>query len=70
MPENFITPLPASTSLAGRLERLVTASVTITTELSLEGVLQGVANIAAEIIGNRWGGSGRSLAETRGRIHH
>ncbi|MFN8651804.1 MAG: GAF domain-containing sensor histidine kinase [Gemmatimonadales bacterium] len=54
MPENFITPLPASTSLAGRLERLVTASVTITTELSLEGVLQGVANIAAEIIGARY----------------
>jgi xanthine dehydrogenase accessory factor len=27
-------------------------------------------SIAAEIIGNRWGGSGRSLAATAGRIHH
>ena len=27
-------------------------------------------SIAAEIIGNRWGGSGRSLADTEGRIHH
>ncbi|MFN8193233.1 MAG: XdhC/CoxI family protein [Nocardioidaceae bacterium] len=27
-------------------------------------------SIAAEIIGNRWGGSGRSLAATEGRIHH
>jgi xanthine dehydrogenase accessory factor len=27
-------------------------------------------SIAAEIIAGRWGGSGRSLAETDGRIHH
>jgi xanthine dehydrogenase accessory factor len=27
-------------------------------------------SIAAEIIGKRWGGSGRSLAHTDGRIHH
>jgi xanthine dehydrogenase accessory factor len=27
-------------------------------------------SIAAEIIGSRWGGSGRSLAATAGRIHH
>ena len=27
-------------------------------------------SIAAEIIGSRWGGSGRSLADTEGRIHH
>lgn len=27
-------------------------------------------SIAAEIIGHRWGGSGRSLARTAGRIHH
>ncbi|HQR27765.1 MAG TPA: XdhC family protein [Nocardioides sp.] len=27
-------------------------------------------SIAAEIIGQRWGGSGRSLADTDGRIHH
>jgi xanthine dehydrogenase accessory factor len=27
-------------------------------------------SIAAEIIGKRWGGSGRSLATTDGRIHH
>lgn len=27
-------------------------------------------SIAAEIIGKRWGGSGRSLASTDGRIHH
>ena len=27
-------------------------------------------SIAAEIIGRRWGGSGRSLADTEGRIHH
>ncbi len=27
-------------------------------------------SIAAEIIGNRWGGSGRNLAATQGRIHH
>lgn len=27
-------------------------------------------SIAAEIIANRWGGGGRPLTETRGRIHH
>ncbi len=27
-------------------------------------------SIAAEIIGKRWGGSGRNLASTEGRIHH
>jgi len=27
-------------------------------------------SIAAEIIGQRWGGSGRNLAQTAGRIHH
>jgi xanthine dehydrogenase accessory factor len=26
--------------------------------------------IAAEIIAGRWGGSGRNLADTEGRIHH
>lgn len=65
MPENFISPLPATATLADRLERLVTASVRLTTELSLEGVLQGVANIAAEIIGARYSAVGMLAPDGR-----
>jgi signal transduction histidine kinase len=41
-----------------RLERLVTAGTLLTSELSLEGVLQHVAEIAASIIGARYAAIG------------
>jgi signal transduction histidine kinase len=41
-----------------RLERLVVASSTLLTELSLEGVLQNVVQIAAEVIGARYAAIG------------
>lgn len=65
MPENFITPLPVTATLATRLERLVTASLELTTELSLEGVLQQVADIAAEIIGARYSAVGMLAPDGR-----
>ena len=66
MAENLITPLPAGATLATRLERMVTASLELTAELSLEGVLQGVADIAAEIIGARYSAVGMLAADGRG----
>lgn len=45
-------------STAARLERLVVASSTLLTELSLEGVLQKVVQIAAEVIGARYAAIG------------
>jgi len=45
-------------STEARLERLVVASSTLLTELSLEGVLQKVVQIAAEVIGARYAAIG------------
>jgi signal transduction histidine kinase len=47
-------PLPAS----ARLERLVVAASSLLTEVSLEGVLQRVVEIAAEVIGARYAAIG------------
>ena len=41
-----------------RLERLVTAGALLTSELSLEGVIQQTVNIAAEVIGARYAAIG------------
>jgi len=45
-------------ALQERLERLVTVGPTLTSELSLEGVLQRVADLAVEIIGARYAAVG------------
>ncbi len=50
--------ISASSPPAERLERLVTAGTLLTSELSLEGVLQHVAEIAANIIGARYAAIG------------
>lgn len=53
------TPAPASPqSLAARLERLVAAVPGLITELSLEGVLQRVADLAAELLEARYAAVG------------
>ncbi len=63
-----------------RLDRLREAGVTeeelgrlsspIGLDLGARTPEETAVSIAAEIIGKRWGGSGRSLATTGGRIHH
>ncbi|HET7603651.1 MAG TPA: GAF domain-containing sensor histidine kinase [Gemmatimonadales bacterium] len=50
--------ISATSPPAERLERLVTAGTLLTSELSLEGVLQHVAEIAASIIGARYAAIG------------
>jgi signal transduction histidine kinase len=51
---SFLRPLPASE----RLERLVVAASSLITEVSLEGVLQRVVEVAAEVIGARYAAIG------------
>jgi xanthine dehydrogenase accessory factor len=63
-----------------RLERLLQAGLTgeemgrlsspIGLDLGARTPEETAISIAAEIIAGRWGGSGRNLAETEGRIHH
>jgi xanthine dehydrogenase accessory factor len=63
-----------------RLARLVEAGLTeeelgrlrspIGLDLGARTPEETAVSIAAEIIAERWGGSGEPLAETRGRIHH
>jgi signal transduction histidine kinase len=65
MPDSFISPLPLEASLATRLERLVTGGPELIAELSLEGVLQCVANLAAEVIGARYAAVGILAADGR-----
>lgn len=52
-----MTDIPVAASVE-RLERLVTAGTLLVSELSLEGVLEHVAEIAAEIIGARYAAIG------------
>jgi signal transduction histidine kinase len=65
MAESSVTPLPTEASLATRLERLVTGGPELIAELSLEGVLQSVANLAAEVIGARYAAVGTLAADGR-----
>jgi signal transduction histidine kinase len=65
MPESFVTPLPVDAALSTRLERLVTGGPELIAELSLEGVLQCVANLAAEVIGARYAAVGMLAADGR-----
>ncbi len=59
--------MPETISQDGRLAQLVLAGLALTTEASLEGVLQRVAEIATEVIGARYaaigvlGGDGQSF---------
>lgn len=55
------TPMPPASppqTSAERLERLVSAGLLLTSELSLEGVLQQTANVAAAVIGARYAAIG------------
>ena len=52
-------------SLAERLERLVASVPALISELSLEGVLQRVADLAAEVIGARYAAVGMLAADGR-----
>jgi signal transduction histidine kinase len=49
---------PVPQTAAQRLERLVSAGLTLSSELSLEGVLQQTANVAADVIGARYAAIG------------
>ena len=51
-------------------EELARLSSPIGLDLGARTPEETAISIAAEIISGRWGGSGRSLAETQGRIHH
>jgi signal transduction histidine kinase len=53
-----VMDISATSPPAERLERLVAAGTLLTSELSLEGVLQHVAEIAASIIGARYAAIG------------
>jgi signal transduction histidine kinase len=65
MTDSFITPLPGEASLSTRLERLVTGGPELIAELSLEGVLQCVVDLAAEVIGARYAAVGMLAADGR-----
>lgn len=65
MAHSYSTPLPVDTPLATRLERLVTSGAELTGELTLERVLQKVANLAAEVIGARYAAVGMLAADGR-----
>jgi len=65
MPETSNPPLSAEATLATRLERLVTGGPELVAELSLEGVLQAVADLAAEVIGARYSAVGLLAADGR-----
>lgn len=63
MPDtSYLSPPPAG----DRLERLVVAASTLITEVSLEGVLERVVDLAAEIIGARYAAVG--VLEPDGRL--
>src|SRR5829696_10231866 len=53
-------PAPATSQapIGERLERLVVAATALTTEVSLEGVLERVVEVAAEVIGARYAAVG------------
>jgi xanthine dehydrogenase accessory factor len=51
-------------------EEIARLSSPIGLDLGARTPEETAVSIAAEIIGKRWGGSGRSLASTDGRIHH
>ncbi len=55
---NPLPPAPPPQTPAERLERLVSAGLLLTSELSLEGVLQQTANVAAAVIGARYAAIG------------
>lgn len=55
----------ASPSLSERLERLVAAVPGLISELSLEGVLQRIADVAAEVIGARYAAIGMLSSDGR-----
>lgn len=65
MSETSNPPLAAEATLATRLERLVTGGPELIAELSLEGVLQAVADLAAEVIGARYSAVGLLAADGR-----
>jgi len=65
MSESFVTPRPVEASLSTRLERLVTGGPELVAELSLEGVLQCVANLAGEVIRARYAAVGILAADGR-----
>ncbi len=65
MPESLVTPLPVDAALSTRLERLVTGGPELIAELSLEGVLQSVADLAAEVIGARYAAVGMLAVDGR-----
>jgi signal transduction histidine kinase len=62
MTETYLHPVPAGE----RLERLVVAAATLITEVSLEGVLDRVVAMAAELIGARYAAIG--VLEPDGRL--
>jgi two-component system, NarL family, sensor histidine kinase DevS len=66
MTDSITKLVPAEASLSSRLERLVSAVPALITELSLEGVLQRVADLAAEVIGARYAAVGMLSADGRG----
>ena len=51
-------PIPFPVSLSDRLERLARATPELISEVSLEGVLQRAADLAAEVIGARYAAVG------------
>lgn len=53
-----VAPSPAPTSAVERLEQLLTAGALLTSELSLEGVIQRVVEIACRVIGARYAAVG------------
>lgn len=65
MSNSFVTPLPSEADLPTRLERLVTGGPELIAHLSLEGVLQCVADLAAEVIGARYAAVGMLAADGR-----
>ncbi len=60
-------PPPQATPAPERLEQLVSAGLFLTSELSLEGVLQRVAELACQIIGSRYAAIG-VLSEDHRRL--
>lgn len=65
MPESLVPPLAVDATLSTRLERLVTGGPEMIAELSIEGVLQCVADLAAEVIGARYAAVGMLAVDGR-----
>src|SRR5688500_1178321 len=57
-PEGRYSAMPSTMPAEARLERLVAAGTLLTSELSLEGVLERVTEIAASVIGARYAAIG------------